>query len=126
MGEGYESSDLKPRSIAIFGLALAVVVAACLIVTAWLFGFFAARRAQEDVLPSPLARVESPAGPVLQVNAPGDLARLRAEEGATLSTYGWVDRAAGTVRIPIDRAMRLLLERGLPGAGAKGKGGKAQ
>jgi hypothetical protein len=62
----------------------------------------------------------------LQVNAPGDLARLRAEEGATLSTYGWVDRAAGTVRIPIDRAMRLLLERGLPGAGAKGKGGKAQ
>ena len=31
-----------------------------------------------------------------------------------LTTYGWVDKNAGTVRIPIDRAKELLLERGLP------------
>jgi hypothetical protein len=28
--------------------------------------------------------------------------------------YGWVDREAGIVRLPIERAMELLLERGLP------------
>jgi len=124
--QGYEPSDLRPRSIAIFGLALAVVVVICLVAAAWMFGFFAARRAQEDVLPSPLARVEPPAGPVLQVHAPSDLARLRAEEDTILSTYDWKDRGAGTVRIPIDQAMRLLAERGLPAAGRMNEPGKTR
>ena len=125
-GAGHELSALNPRAIAIFGLALAVVVVACLIVAAWMFGFFAARRAQEDVMPSPLARVEPPAGPVLQVNARSDLARRRAEEDTILSTYGWVDRATGAIRIPIDRAMQLLAERGLPAAGGKSQPPKAK
>ena len=33
---------------------------------------------------------------------------------ARLSTYGWIDQGAGTVRMPIDRAKDLALERGLP------------
>jgi hypothetical protein len=118
-GAGHEPSDLKPRTIAAFGLALAVVVVGCLIVAGWMFDFFAGRRAKQDVPPSPLARVEPPAGPRLQVNAPGDLARLRAEEEATLSTYDWVDRGGGIVRIPIDQAMRLLVERGAKAPAAK-------
>ncbi|MCA1555006.1 MAG: hypothetical protein LC737_11585, partial [Chloroflexi bacterium] len=28
--------------------------------------------------------------------------------------YGWVDQSAGITHIPIERAMELLLERGLP------------
>jgi len=118
-GAGHEPSDLKPRTIAIFGLALAVVVAGCLFVAARMFDFLAARRAKLDVPPSPLARVEPPAGPLLQVNAPGDMARLRAEEEKILSTYDWVDRGAGVVRIPIDQAMRLLVERGAKAPAAK-------
>lgn len=31
-----------------------------------------------------------------------------------LNTYGWVDKQNGIVRLPIDRAMELLLQRGLP------------
>jgi hypothetical protein len=31
-----------------------------------------------------------------------------------LEGYGWVDREAGVVRLPIERAMALVLERGLP------------
>src|SRR5436853_74647 len=46
-----------------------------------------------------------------------DLANLRAAEEADLDSYGWIDRNSGTVRIPIDRAMQLLLERGLPDVG---------
>ncbi|HWU41475.1 MAG TPA: hypothetical protein VN203_27790, partial [Candidatus Acidoferrum sp.] len=79
-GAGRELSDLEPRTIAIFGLALAAAVVVCLIVAAWLFGFFATQRAREDIPPSPLARVEPPTTPVLQTKAPTDLARLRAEE----------------------------------------------
>ena len=123
---GHELSDLKPRTIAIFGLTLIGVIAMCLVVAAWMFGFFAARQAKEDLVPSPLARVEAPAGPVLQVKAPSDLARLRTEEDSILSTYGWVDRATGVVRIPIDRAMQLLADRGLPAASSKSEPPKAK
>jgi hypothetical protein len=53
-------------------------------------------------------------GPDLLVTEPSVLEAMRAEQAAELSTYGWVDRNAGTVRIPIDRAKDLLIERGFP------------
>ena len=56
--------------------------------------------------------------PRLEVKGPVDLAKFRAAEEADLDSYGWVDRGSGTVRIPIDRAMQLLLQRGLPDVGA--------
>ena len=40
-----------------------------------------------------------------------------AAEHADLNSYGWVDRTSGIARIPIDRAMQLVLERGLPDVG---------
>ncbi|HEU0208778.1 MAG TPA: hypothetical protein VFQ78_07340 [Candidatus Udaeobacter sp.] len=58
-------------------------------------------------------------GPRLEVNIATDLARLREAERIDLSTYGWVDRNAGIVRVPIDRAMELLLKRGLPDVGSE-------
>jgi hypothetical protein len=39
---------------------------------------------------------------------------FRAGEKRELEGYGWVDRQNGVVRIPVERAMTLLLERGLP------------
>jgi hypothetical protein len=33
---------------------------------------------------------------------------------AAQTTYGWIDQAMGTVRLPIERAKDLVLERGLP------------
>jgi hypothetical protein len=120
-GAGHERSDLRPRTIAIFGLVLAAVVAGCLVAAGWMFDLFAAYLATRDVPPSSLARVEPPAGPRLQVNAPADMARLRAEEEAILSTYDWVDRGAGIVRIPIEQAMRLLVERGAKSPAAKAR-----
>jgi len=47
-------------------------------------------------------------------NEPGNLARFRRLEDQKLHTYEWIDQNAGTVRIPIDRAKALILERGLP------------
>ncbi|HEX2173209.1 MAG TPA: hypothetical protein VHL09_12280 [Dehalococcoidia bacterium] len=32
----------------------------------------------------------------------------------SLSTYGWLNREQGTVRIPIERAIELTVQRGLP------------
>jgi hypothetical protein len=38
---------------------------------------------------------------------------MRAEESRILDDYRWVDKEAGVARIPIDRAMKMILERGL-------------
>lgn len=120
-GAGYELSDLQPRAIAFFGIALAATVVGCLLLMLWLFGYFAAREAKQDVPPSPLAKVEAPSEPRLQVFAPKDLAETRALEEKILNSYDWVNKQAGTVRIPIGRAMDLLAERGLPGQPAPAK-----
>ena len=52
--------------------------------------------------------------PRLQVSPPLDLQAFRAREEAELSTYGWLNRTAGIVRLPIERAMELVLQEGLP------------
>lgn len=52
--------------------------------------------------------------PQLEINERTELNDVRLHEEDTLSTYGWVDKNAGTVHIPIDRAMDLLAQRGLP------------
>jgi Na+-transporting methylmalonyl-CoA/oxaloacetate decarboxylase gamma subunit len=52
--------------------------------------------------------------PQLEINERDQLDQIRLEEEDTLATYGWVDQSAGKVRIPIDRAMDLIAQRGLP------------
>lgn len=52
--------------------------------------------------------------PHLQLSPSEDLKTFRYREETELNTYGWIDHTNGVVRIPISRAMDLLLERGLP------------
>lgn len=52
--------------------------------------------------------------PKLLVNEPLNLSTYRAKEHEALTTYGWTDQSTGLVRIPIERAKDLLIERGLP------------
>jgi len=52
--------------------------------------------------------------PQLETNERTELNKIRMREEDILSTYDYVDKNAGTVRIPIDRAMDLLVQRGLP------------
>lgn len=52
--------------------------------------------------------------PQLETNERSELNDVRLREEDILSTYDYVDKNAGTVRIPIDRAMDLLVQRGLP------------
>jgi hypothetical protein len=73
-------------------------------------------RRQEGSVASPeiaRTRTEFPP-PRLQIAPRDDLRALRERENAELNSYGWVDKSAGVVRIPISRAMQILSERGLP------------
>jgi hypothetical protein len=52
--------------------------------------------------------------PQLETDERTELNDIRLREENILSTYDYVDKNAGTVRVPIDRAMDLLAQRGLP------------
>ncbi len=52
--------------------------------------------------------------PQLEIDERNQLDQIRLKEEETLATYGWIDQKAGVVRIPIDRAMDLIVQRGLP------------
>jgi hypothetical protein len=57
--------------------------------------------------------------PRLLINEPANLDELRKREHELLTTYGWMDQGAGIVRLPIERAKELILERGLPVRGTE-------
>ena len=54
-----------------------------------------------------------PPEPRLQVTPSKELNAHDARVNGELDTYGWIDRPTGKVRVPIERAMDLVLERGL-------------
>jgi hypothetical protein len=98
---------------------------------AWMQHQVAATDPARAVLAAPPAapsiadgRVESgtlePPPPSLLVSEPIVLRAFRQQEDQTLSTYGWIDKSAGIVRLPIERAKALVLERGLPARPAAG------
>ena len=43
-----------------------------------------------------------------------DMQQMRRTEEEALKTYGWVDQQKGIVRIPIEQAKQLALQRGFP------------
>jgi hypothetical protein len=77
------------------------------------YGLFSSEVA--SLKPSPLPKPSQiPPEPRIQSAPLLDIQKLRAHEDAVLDTYGWVNRETGVIRIPIDRAMDLIVQRGLP------------
>ena len=113
----HEESDVNIRAILGFGVALFAVAAIVHVLIFGLFRLFEARDGVKVAAEYPLAAAQGhrePPEPRLQTDPRQDLADLRAKEDDILGSYGWVDKNAGVVRIPIDAAMKLTLERGLP------------
>jgi hypothetical protein len=112
-----ETSDVNIRAILGFGGGL-IVAAVVIHFLVWLlFAYFQRREAPSATREFPLALEQQsrlPPEPRLQTSPREDLKSLQERDEAILSTYGWVDRNAGIVRIPIDEAMKLTVERGLP------------
>jgi hypothetical protein len=52
--------------------------------------------------------------PRLQVDDVRDMNKMRQEQTQQMAEYQWANKETGTVRIPIDRAVELIAERGLP------------
>jgi hypothetical protein len=114
-GRGHEERDVRLRPLIISGICLAIVAGLSLLAMWLLFDYFAARRARLQVGLHPLLEMRQlPPEPRLQVSPQLDMRAILTNERSILDSYGWVDRQAGIVRIPIERAIELLMERGLP------------
>jgi|SRR5919198_279483 hypothetical protein len=111
----HEQTDLSPKNIALFGISLAVTIIVVLGISYLLFDHYAAVQIKSQAPPSPLSHTREPTPePRLAVHPGQDLKAMRAAEDSLLKSYGWIDRERGIVRIPIDRAIEILAQRGLP------------
>jgi len=110
---GYEVADPPVRTIVYSALGLAAFTVLVCIVLAWCLRFLIAMESPGER--NPLAPSNQlPPEPRVEVRPWEQIRELRTREEQTLDSYGWVDREKGIVRIPIDRAIDLTMERGLP------------
>jgi hypothetical protein len=123
--KGHETVDANVRSLVGWGLGVFALLASGFIISIVVFRYFVTHQSLGPPA-SPFENVRAlPPRPVLQVAPARDLRQYLEEENAVLNSYGWVDQKAGVVRIPIDRAMDLLLQKGLPvRTGVQGKQGR--
>src|SRR5882762_9281488 len=107
--------DLK-RILGFTG-GLVAVTLVVLAVMWWMSTSFKQQEEANDRAPSPLAEARLdpiPPGPRLQPSPPRDMDELRAKDQEALNTYGWVDPSRGVARIPVERAIEIAAEKGLP------------
>jgi hypothetical protein len=124
-----EGDGISYSGLAWFMVILTATTLVCAGLMVWLMDFEAKRVRALDTPAAPHAATvapnqvpPSPPPPnlipldsrTMPLGEPTYLQRFREAEEAELTTYGWIDRNAGTLRIPIDRAKARLLERGLP------------
>jgi len=111
----YETSDVNIR--AVLGFALGIAIGAVIVaVGLWiLLSSLRAEAQRSQPALSPLAGTPpSPPAPRLQSAPTRDYQELRKQEDELLHSSGWIDREHNIVRIPIERAMELIVERGEP------------
>ena len=120
-GAGFEHTDIEPGVGYRFAVWLAVSMVLSAAMVYGIFTFLGSRATTNDELTRrfPLARgvPQEPPSPRLQTQPFKDIYQLKTEQRGVLTSYGWVDKATGVVHIPIDRAMELTLQRGLPARG---------
>jgi hypothetical protein len=111
-GSGHEQTEVSVRLIVVSLAFLAVATAVCLVLVVGIFRYFYSSYSTAEAVR--LSQPVIPPEPRIEVAPYEQLQQVRAQEDHVLSTYAWVDKDAGTVRIPIDQAISMLAAKGLP------------
>jgi hypothetical protein len=108
-GRSHETRDVHVRWIVLIIAALLVTCAVAMVAAAYYLRLVTRyRQAAAPAAPAGLPQ------PQLQQIPAADLRQLQAKFHRELTTYAWIDRNRGIVRIPVERAMDRLVQRGLP------------
>lgn len=149
---GFERKDISVPAVVYFLIGLAVAIFVAYFLVAGIYSYLTHRFEAQQPTVSPLVanapvdtrkipdayKTDSESAdyekylqknfpePQLETNESTELNKIRLQEEEKLATYDYVDKDAGTVRIPIDRAMDLLVQRGLPVRQQAGEESKSQ
>jgi hypothetical protein len=127
----FEHEDLGSRGVFAFMIGLAVSGIVIYFIIVGMYRFLDRYERSQMVTASPLvttkgtiSRVVTQAdmdrdfkdngAPMLETNERGQLRDFLMNQENQLNSYGWVDEKAGVAHIPIERAMDVLIERGVP------------
>lgn len=112
----FEQSDLSTRTVIITGFSILGVTWICALILLVYYRYEITRVSEAHVAPSATGVPTGalPPEPRLQISPRSDFQRELAYETKELQSYSWLDRSKGTVTIPIDRAMELIAQRGIP------------
>jgi hypothetical protein len=114
---GYETTDADAGPVVRFAIFLLAVTLATAALVIGFYKYLDAREVAEKGQRYPMSEMVQrplPPQPRLQTDPFTDITALRAKEREVLDEYAWVDKNTGVVRIPIERAIDVLAERGLP------------
>ncbi len=117
--------EIETSPILKSGVFLVVLTAVSMLIVTWLLAWFD-RQEKANHPPTsvwqPQIDAWEPPGPQLQEFPPTvDIQGLRAIENERLHSYRWVDQKQGVVQIPIEKAIELFAERGLPSSAELGQ-----
>jgi hypothetical protein len=117
-GAKHEHTDIDPAVGYKFAMWLAVSMLISAGIVYGTFWFFEGRHESANAVaqkyPLAVGQTKQPPTPNLQTQPFQDIYTLRQSAETRLGSYGWVDKDGGVARIPIDRAMELMLQRGFP------------
>lgn len=116
----FEAGDVHVKGALLTGAGVLLVMWVIVLLVYPLYLYFESARAKSS--PPPIQAeahgLPQPPEPRLQADPQRDLKDFRAYENAQLSGYHWVNRAEGTVSIPIEQAMKMIAARGIPAQAA--------
>ncbi len=124
--EGYEREDLSSRSVMYFMAGLAIFAAVIYVIVFGMYRFLDTYEKAHQPAVSPLVTPQADTRtvttedtksfpqPRLEESERTQLRDVIEDQDRKLDTYDWVDKDKGIVKIPIERAMDLIVERGLP------------
>lgn len=111
----YEKDDAKVKPILVFTVLLVIANVATFYAMRWANDAYMRGESEKDRTTHPLATPnQEPPAPRLQAQPTAELVIFKAEQLNETTSYQWIDRSTGVVRLPIDRAMDVMSERGLP------------
>ena len=116
--DGYEKTDAHAGDTYRAGLYILGTMVVTALVVVPMYRYLAGREAREQRPPASVLKPDASAPPAafprLVASEPAVLAEFRAQEDALLTSYGWVEKDKSLARMPIDAAMKIVAERGLP------------
>ncbi len=110
---GYERSDAAAMPVVVFIFWLTVFTLVCFALCFGMYRLLEKGQASIDPGLHPMAQERgtiAPGAPRLQVQEASDMAAYRKASEDKAQGYGWISREAAAVRVPVDKAMDLVLK----------------